>query len=487
MKMRNFIKKSNNTINILTLICFLYFCQFCINENPSDNRTDNNGQLEKKPESFKQNYQNKNPFNNGSNNNKQLSQESGKLYENENPEVIENQTPITSNINPIEIDNNTNIEEISGTTQQEGNKDKPKPKPKPKPYNIIEGNNGIVAQGNRYIFHKIGKKNKLGHLIMGKAWNELIKYNNKKNKEKKLPNVNKLKLAGDKNVNNLVEILNKQTDLEINENYYYANAGTKEEDIVATVNKEVRKKFPSKTLDDLREDILGRPTDILAYAYFLVDMKFPKVFDTKPIIFNGTEVKGITSRGAFPSIKVLEDTRNTEESNKEKELNFLLKLNSKNKDFHVIVGKGSDYSTPEKMKNRINEIRKKDPNLIGNDVESKSRFHMPKLNFFIKNATYSPLIKKDFVDSGFLSGDVGVSPGYFILKMFDNIKFELNESGVKAEIESVIVCRAKCAAPRPSNNYILDSEFYLAIVDSKSLEIVLYLYVIDYEGFMMKV
>ncbi len=347
--------------------------------------------------------------------------------------------------------------------------------------NIIEGSDGVFGQGD-YIFHKIGK-NKIGHLIMGQAWNGLAKYNNKKNKEMGLPIVNDLKLVGDKNVDNLARILNLQKDLKLNDKYYYANAGTKEENIVSKINKEVRDRFPLKTLSDLPESILKDPFDILAYAYFLVDMKFPKRFNTKPILFNNTEVKGITSKGSFPSVKVLEDSRYEKNLNNE-ELNFLLKLNSKNKDFHVVVGMGSNYSTPEKLKVRINEIMKKDPalKLKGSDIKGKGIFHMPKLNFFIKNATYTPLIRKDFIDSGFLSE----GKPYFISKMFDNIKFELDEFGVKAEIESVVIA-AKSYSPKSSYNYILDSEFYLAIIDRESLEVVLYLYVTDPEGFMLKV
>ncbi len=344
--------------------------------------------------------------------------------------------------------------------------------------NIIEGNDGVFGQGD-YIFHKIGK-NKIGHLIMGQAWKKLTEYNNKKNNELGLPNINDLKLEGDKNVDNLVRILNLQKDLKLNKDYYYANAGTKEENIVSKIDKEVKDKFKSKTLADLPENILKDHTDILAYAYFLVDMKFPKIFNTKPIKFNHTNVKGITSKGSFPSVKVLEDNRKKDSDNKE--VNFLLKLNSKNNDFHIVVGKGSDYSTPEKLKARIGEIMKKDRTLEGSDIKEKGLFHMPKLNFFIKNATYTPFIRKYFTDSGFLSK----GKGCFIAKMFDNIKFKLDKYGARVEIESV-ACMAKCAAPCVFYNYILDSEFYLAIVDSKSLEVVLYLYVADPEGFMLKV
>lgn len=61
----------------------------------------------------------------------------------------------------------------------------------------------------------------------------------------------------------------------LDESCYYAKAGFGNA-TVKTINKEVKSKFPKKSTAKLEENL--EDSSIIAYAYFLKDLKFEKPF-----------------------------------------------------------------------------------------------------------------------------------------------------------------------------------------------------------------
>jgi hypothetical protein len=76
---------------------------------------------------------------------------------------------------------------------------------------------------------------------------------------------------------------------DLDEESYYVKSGYGQE-TVEEINRESKKKFPSKSFGDL--EISLSPRDIISYAYFLKEVEYETQFEKDDVLFDGQKVAG---------------------------------------------------------------------------------------------------------------------------------------------------------------------------------------------------
>ena len=228
---------------------------------------------------------------------------------------------------------------------------------------------------------------------------------------------------------------------DLDEESYYVKSGYGQS-TVDEINRESKKKFPSKSFGDLQMD-LG-PTDIISYAYFLKEVEYKTKFKKDTVLFNEQKVKGFIAdnEAQRKNVKIIK----YENDNK-----FIIKLQLKDKNDELILAKGYDMKNPQTFVNEIN--RNNGKNLV--TIGESDKFKAPKLHLD-HHRDYVELINKYLSNEGF--GD------YFIAQMFENIKFDMDEKGARVENEAVIGMRdSVMMEPKKPKNFILDKPYWVVM------------------------
>ncbi len=230
---------------------------------------------------------------------------------------------------------------------------------------------------------------------------------------------------------------------DLDEESYYIKSGFVQS-TVDEINRESKKKFPSKSFSDLQINA-QHPKDIISYAYFLKEVEYETKFKEDTVLFNGENVKGFiaSNRPQRENVKILKY---------ESDDKFIIKLQLKDKNDELILAKGFDMKNPQDIVNEVNKNNHKNLRTIGSD----DRFRAPKLHLDHSRSYVEllkiPLANKDFKD-------------YMIKEMFEKIKFDMDEKGAKVENEAVI--QASIPISIRSNeqpkikNFILDKPYWV--------------------------
>jgi hypothetical protein len=269
---------------------------------------------------------------------------------------------------------------------------------------------------------------------MNLAWNEL----NENILHEKL----KLK-TDDKIALDMVEKFNNPifTKNDLDDKSYYVKSGYGQ-NTVDVINKETKKKFPSKSFGDLKMDL--SPTDIISYAYFLKEVEYKAVFEKKEVSFNGQKVKGFYA-------KEKDQRDNVKIIKYENDDKFIVSLQLKDESDQLILAKGYDMANPQNIVDEINQDNKGDLTIIG----ESDCFEAPKLHLDY-HRDYVELIGKYLANKGF--------EGYFIAQMFENIKFDMDEKGARVENEGVIVmAKSAMMEPEKPKNFILNKPYWVVM------------------------
>ena len=307
--------------------------------------------------------------------------------------------------------------------------------------NKVDDNNSSNISNNNY-YGSLDKGNYIWAGAMNLAWNELSE---KIIKEK-------IKLSGNKEVQEIVNKFNSSpfSKKDLDEKSYYIKAGYGQK-TVEEINTESKKKFPQKSFSDLKI-VLG-PSDIISYAYFLKEVKYKEKFvENKNFIFNNKKVFSFYAKTPQQkqTIKILKYTDDD---------NFIVKIELKDDSDELILAKGYDMSNPEKVLKEINENDKKLLPSLSDDDE----FEVPKLHLDYSR-TYKKLLRKRFLNKDFT--------GYIISKMFENIKFDMDEEGARVENEAAIVMEMTAALPPREpikiKRIILDKPYWLIMKRTES-------------------
>ncbi len=269
----------------------------------------------------------------------------------------------------------------------------------------------------------------------------------------------------------LLEKLNNpvMTKSDLSEKNYYIKSGYGQK-TVDQINKETKEKFPTKSFKDL--DLNLSATDIIAYAYFLKEIEYKIPFNISQYEFyfknsknnNEKGVKGVKSFYA----KTNAQKENIQILHYENDEKFIVSLLLKNRVDNLIFAKGYDMKNPEEV---VKEIQKIYKNLEKNTdkkietLQEEDSFQMPFLHVDMTRE-YTELINKYLKNSKFTQ--------YFIAKMFENIKFDINEKGARVENEAVITMEKNSVMPYFENQYtpkniILDDDFWVIMKQANSL------------------
>jgi hypothetical protein len=217
---------------------------------------------------------------------------------------------------------------------------------------------------------------------------------------------------------NLVNKLNnppfKKEDLD--EKSYYIKSGYGQS-TVTTINQESKAKFPKKSFEDLNLRLFDY--DIISYAYFLKQVEYLATFTKQEVEFLGSKVKGFYAKNKLQlqNIKVL----HYESDNK-----FMISIKLKDTSDQLILAKGYDITSPTTIVNELNKINFSNlKSLNNNDFFSAPMLHVDY------HRDYTTLLGARLANKDFKS--------YRIEKMFENIKFDMDEKGARVENEAVIV------------------------------------------------
>ncbi len=227
---------------------------------------------------------------------------------------------------------------------------------------------------------------------------------------------------------------------DLDEESYYVKSGYGQS-TVDEINRESKKKFPSKSFGDLKMDL--SPSDIISYAYFLKEVEYKTEFKKDDVLFNGQKVTGFIADN--------EDQReNVKILKYENDDKFIVSLQLRDENDQLILAKGYDMENPQ---NVIEEINQKNKGHLATIGES-DLFRAPKLHLGLKR-DYIELIGKYLSNKGF--------EAYYIAQMFENIKFDMDEKGARVENEAVIVITRGEMKPEKPKNFILDKPYWVVM------------------------
>jgi len=286
------------------------------------------------------------------------------------------------------------------------------------------------------------KENYVWGGAMNLAWNELN--DNILQEKLKLDTTDKIALEMVEKLNNPVFTKN-----DLDEESYYVKSGYGQE-TVNVINRESKKKFPSKSFDDLQLKLDSK--DIISYAYFLKEVEYETRFEKKDVLFKDQSVKGFYTKES-------NQRRNVKIVKYENDDKFIVSLQLKDNKDQLFLAKGYSMKDPQEVVAEINQNNK--GNLIA--IDKIDTFQAPKIHLD-HHRYYVELINKFLANNNFQD--------YFIAQMFENIKFDMDEKGARVENEAVIGLGFNSAynpaKPKPKN-FILDKPYWVVMQRSDSV------------------
>src|ERR1035437_9607192 len=253
------------------------------------------------------------------------------------------------------------------------------------------------------------KGNYIWGAAMNLAWNELT--DSVLKERLSLATDNKLALE-------MVAMCNKQafTKNDLDNESYYIKSGLGPKTI-AIINKEVKKKFPQKSFNNL--NIMLQDTDIISYAYFKKDVAYLSAF-SKPayVMFKGKKVKGFSSNGSW------EQQENIEILKYESNDKFISKIKLKDEQDQLLFAKGYDMTNPDAV---IKDITDNNSDSLST-IDTEDQFEAPQLHLECLRI-YTELQDKHLSNKHFELYKIG--------QMFENITFTLDEKGARIENEGI--------------------------------------------------
>ena len=257
--------------------------------------------------------------------------------------------------------------------------------------------------------------------------------------------------TSDKKVISLVENFNHPTFTknDLDEKSYYIKSGFGNKTITA-INLETKKKCPNKSFSDLTDNIGDK--GFIAFAYFYKKLNYLNRFSVKTTTFLGKNVTGFYAENKKQNDNVSVLTYVDDD-------HFIISLELKDNKDQLILAKGYDMKNPSKV---IETINKYNMNKLGS-LRNKDEFEAPKINLNMYR-NYDELIGNKLKNKNF--------ENYLIVKMYEKIKFEMDENGAKVENEAVIEAGETSKNPRylpEPRRFILDKPYWILMKRSNSM------------------
>ncbi len=233
---------------------------------------------------------------------------------------------------------------------------------------------------------------------------------------------------------------------DLDEPSYYVMAGFGQR-TVQIINEACREKFPRKTFADLDLDL--REEEMVSYAYFVKNVRYEKPFTRRDVFFEGTRVKGFEADEA--------QKKTVEVLHYENDDRFFLRLRLKEKGDELILAKGFDTRYPADVLQALASIPASSSSPMGKD----DHFNMPLLKLNCRR-DYAEMTGQPLANSGFTSYVIGL--------MYENIAFELDETGAKAESEAVLSVVRGAYNPHQQDRYFyLNKPFWVILKRADSV------------------
>ena len=230
---------------------------------------------------------------------------------------------------------------------------------------------------------------------------------------------------------------------DLDENSYYIKSGYGPK-TVDTINTESRKKFPSKSFSNLSAQLSDR--DIIAYAYFLKQVTYLKIFTHSELSFAGQKVAGFYAW----TEKERENVRILEYVNDNK---FIISLDLQEAGDQLILAKGYNMTDPAIAVKQINQHHDDYLSPMGDP----DNFEAPNLTLD-HHRDYVELINQPLANKGF--------ENYVIRQMFENVKFKMDEKGAGVESEAEVSMQDLAInpdyQPKP-RHFVLDKPFWVVM------------------------
>lgn len=230
---------------------------------------------------------------------------------------------------------------------------------------------------------------------------------------------------------------------DLDEKSYYIKSGYGQTTVDA-INKESKAKFPSKSFTDLTNQLKER--DIIAYAYFLKQVKYLIPFTTTETSFLGHKVAGFYAWKE----KERDNVRILHYENDDK---FILTLQLKDDSDQLILAKGYNMTSPAIIVNEIKHCLTVYPMFMDN----MDNFEAPKLNLDYQR-DYVELLHKPFVNKGF--------ENYAISQMVERLQFHMDQQGARVENEAVIEMETTSIQPgqqKAPRHFVLNKPFWVVM------------------------
>ncbi len=294
--------------------------------------------------------------------------------------------------------------------------------------------------------------------VMNLAWNEL---------EESIIKEEIALATDDEEAQKLIASLSSDTltKQDLDKKSYYVKSGFGK-NIVKKINKEVRKKFPKKSLDDLA--VVLEEKDFISYAFFFKNIVYKNEFTQEDVMFNDTSVEWFAamSDDERETVGIVNYVNND---------NFILNISLKDPSDELFFVKGFETGTPNEI---LAELAKYYSTGEYVTMRDNDIFTAPKLSFdYIRS--YNELIGIPFLNEEFSN--------YIIGSMFENILFELDHKGVTVEAEALISGKSMSELPleETPRDFSLDKPFWIIMKRADSSKPYLIIQ-INNDSFMVK-
>lgn len=199
---------------------------------------------------------------------------------------------------------------------------------------------------------------------------------------------------------------------------------------IDTINQEVSQKFPNKSFSKL--DFTLKDTDIISYSYFFKKVEYKEPFKEQSVLFKN---------GSYKWFEVENDDqrKNVKILNYESDDKFIVKLDLKDNSDELILVKWYDMNSPDEAIKYVNKYDKENLNSLEYSEQYHDFFEAPNLTLDY-HRDYDLLIDKHLKNKVLVDTCIKYNlPDncYKISKMYENIKFDMDNKWAKVENEAV--------------------------------------------------
>lgn len=235
------------------------------------------------------------------------------------------------------------------------------------------------------------------------------------------------------------------------EDCYVAKAGLKKDDIINTINKELRKKFGISAVQ-LDSNTIENPDDILAYAYLNKKISFKYLFEDLDNLLTFQTESGKKSVESF-GIRMYQNNAGYDKMITQVDIidyqsddDFIIKLHGENPEDEIILAKTDPEDT---LQDTVQVVEKRIKSGSTCSIDANDKLWIPVINFNL-NKHYDELENKGIINSKFT--------GYYIKEALQNLRFRLNKGGAETESGAKLELTLG-VTPRKEKNLIFDKPF----------------------------